>query len=323
MPYQKITVTGENGEDTTELIEKDEITGKIKNNILNEHEFLNKYEPKIDIEVIKTWDDQSDKDKLRPAGIEVQLYQDGKAYGNTVKLTQDSGWTYKWVDLPKDADGKDFVYTADEISIPDGYTASVAYEDGKIVITNTHTPKESKIDIEVTKTWDDGEDKDKIRPTEITVALYDGTEKVEKLKLTKENDWKGKFTDLPADGDYSVEETAVSGYTAEYSCGAEDGFVIKNTHKPEEPPKEDKPPEEKPSDPPKTDEPPAPPTDEPPKPDEPKPPAPDNPEPPKPDAPSTGDEHNAALWIGVLSISILGVLITIFRRRKYNPQKTK
>lgn len=91
--------------------------------------------PTIDVTATKKWDG-GPKDK--PI-IQLQLYRDGKAYGDAVKL--DGVTSYTWKELPKtDAEGKVFVYTIKETDVPNNYKATYS-EDG-LTVTNTWTKEE-------------------------------------------------------------------------------------------------------------------------------------------------------------------------------------
>ena len=96
-----------------------------------------------------------------------------------------------------------------------------------------------RISIAVTKTWQDNDDQDGIRPDEIAVILLaNGAEIGKSLVLNAENNWTGSFTDLDAyDAGqailYTVNEVAVNGYQSAINGDAETGFAITNTHIPE------------------------------------------------------------------------------------------
>ena len=70
-----------------------------------------------------------------------ELYADGKALGDPVKVTKDGKWNYTWKALPAYAAGKEIVYTTKEVKVPDGYNAT--YSKDGLTITNTlkSTPK--------------------------------------------------------------------------------------------------------------------------------------------------------------------------------------
>ncbi|WP_289466182.1 Cna B-type domain-containing protein, partial [Klebsiella pneumoniae] len=77
-------------------------------------------------------------------------------------VTAEEDWSWSFTDLPKFAAGRQIVYSVAEEAVA-GYTAAVnGYN-----VTNIHTPE--VIDIEGTKTWDDADDQDGLRPGSITV----------------------------------------------------------------------------------------------------------------------------------------------------------
>ena len=84
----------------------------------------------------------------------------------------------------------------------------------------------------VTKIWDDGKNADGVRPASIEVRLIKDGSAVRRVTLSAANGWKHTFTGLDETGTYSVEEAAVSGYTASYKA-VDGGFVITNYHEPE------------------------------------------------------------------------------------------
>ena len=94
---------------------------------------------KVYVTVEKKWVDCDSK--TRPTEITVQLYADGKALGDPVKVTKDGKWNYTWKALPAYAAGKEIVYTTKEVKVPDGYNAT--YSKDGLTITNTlkSTPK--------------------------------------------------------------------------------------------------------------------------------------------------------------------------------------
>ena len=97
-----------------------------------------------DITVTKVWDDQNDKDGLRPKNVTVQLYANGQPQGDPVVLSGDNQWTYTWKELSTFIEGESVTYTADELQVPQGYTKSVKEEGTTITITNTHKPEKPR-----------------------------------------------------------------------------------------------------------------------------------------------------------------------------------
>ena len=125
-------------------------------------------------------------------------------------------------------------------------TISAANNNFQVTYTNKYAPGPEpdikRIDITVTKVWDDANNKDGIRPKSVKVELMaamPGREPAftgQTLTLSEENGWKGTFTGLQADIDgteltYTVEEVAVEGYEASYSGDAAKGITVTNTHK--------------------------------------------------------------------------------------------
>ena len=96
------------------------------------------------------------------------------------------------------------------------------------------------INIPVTKTWDDSNNRDGKRPSKIEVELYaDGT-KIKTLTLDVDHNWEGAFTDLPKYSEknlqqlkaikYEVKETSVTDYETKVTGNASDGFTVTNKH---------------------------------------------------------------------------------------------
>ena len=105
-----------------------------------------------------------------------------------------------------------------------GYSSKLAK------ITNTYN--QETIDIPVTKTWEDNNDQDGMRPASITIRLLkNGTEIASKI-VTEADGWAWSFTDLPKyeAGElitYTITEDTVSEYSSAVS-----GYNVTNTHTP-------------------------------------------------------------------------------------------
>ena len=191
---------------------------------------INKHIPETtEVTVNKTWNDNDDQDGVRPNSINVSLLADGKEVAKAT-ITADENWTHTFTDLPKYRDHRtEIKYTVEEVTV-DKYTTSI----NGTTITNTHTPE--KTEVTVTKTWDDNNNQDGIRPKEIKVRLLANGTKVaeETIKPDENGDWTHTFTDLPKYRDhgteivYTVEEVPVDKYTTSIT-----GTTITNTHIPE------------------------------------------------------------------------------------------
>lgn len=184
--------------------------------------------------VNKYWEDAENQDGVRPDSVAVTLSgSDGKTY--KAMLTKDTGFSKTFENLPVFFNnGTKITYTVTEDAV-NGYTGKITTDDtGYILsITNTHAPE--TIRKTVTKTWDDGNDRDGIRPTNVKIELYgtDGTRRTQ--YLTKDNHWSYSFENLPKyqnEGTiilYIIKEEAVDGYTQK-SVTTTAGFDLTNTH---------------------------------------------------------------------------------------------
>jgi len=174
---------------------------------------------------VKTWNDADDQDGKRPTSNTINLFADGVEIAE-VNVTAQNGWKYTFDNLPKYSNGNLVTYTITEDEVEDYTTTYDGYN-----VTNNYTP--GKTSVSVTKTWNDANDQDGIRPDSITVNLYANGVKVAQANVTAQNGWKHTFENLDkyASGTlitYTVTEEAVDGYTAEIN-----GFEIINTHTPE------------------------------------------------------------------------------------------
>lgn len=191
----------------------------------------------VEIEVKKVWNDDENRDGIRPESVSVNVFANGfGAENNIVELTEENGWTHKY-SMPKYAGGKEVKYTVAEEKVPEGYTASEPsgnMEKG-FTITNTHIPATTSVS--VTKVWDDADNQDGMRANSVTVNLLaDGT-KVDSVELNERNEWKHTFDKLYVNSngksiEYTVEEEKVSNYKATISGTLAEGFTITNFHAP-------------------------------------------------------------------------------------------
>lgn len=149
----------------------------------------------VGYQVTKKWVDESGNtvSENLPSSITVQLYQNGVAYGDPVELNAANGWTYIWPEeLPeKDASGNVYIYTVEELSVPDGFYLKEIETNGKAhVITNTQI---TQLTISVEKKWVDESGKPVTDglPGSITVQLYQNDIPYgEPVELTAANGWK-------------------------------------------------------------------------------------------------------------------------------------
>jgi hypothetical protein len=196
------------------------------------------------IEITKTWSDANDQDGYRPTAEEyvsmVKLLADGAdvtaAYSEQCTVTDngDDTYTVSFANLPKLNDDKaEIEYTIEEIPV-DHYTADNTEAADGGVITNTHEPETTEI--EVHKIWDDHNDADGLRPESITVNLLADGKAVQTVEITPDEngDWAYTFSNLPKFKDHGVEivYTVTEEAVPDYETLIE-GFNITNRHAPE------------------------------------------------------------------------------------------
>ena len=230
---------GEEIEYTVEEVKTDVITGQdgpgtyaddVSGDIAEGYIVTNTHTPEtVNVSVKKVWDDDNNRDGKQPESLTVTL-----SNGDTVTLGASNNWEATIEGLPKYKDGVEIEYAWTEADI-DGYELTGTAVEGYVTkLTNSHTPERTTV--KVTKVWDDADDKDGIRPTEITVTLLaDGTE-AGTATLNEDNGWTYTWTDLYkyAEGKeiaYTVSEEQVEGYDEPEITGtAAEGFTIKNHH---------------------------------------------------------------------------------------------
>ena len=174
----------------------------------------------------KTWQDNDDQDGLRPGQVTIKLLADGVETGQTAVASAANNWTYEFSNLPKNKAGKAISYSVAEEAVA-GYTASVnGYN-----LTNSHTPE--TVSVQGTKTWQDNDNQDGVRPEQVTIKLLaDGVETGQTAVANAANNWTYEFSNLPKNKagkaiTYSVQEEAVAEYTASYQA-----YNVTNSHTP-------------------------------------------------------------------------------------------
>ena len=175
---------------------------------------------KTEIPVEKKW--------IGPESVEevtVKLLADGEDTGKTLILKKSENWKGKFTNLDKYKNGKEIVYTVQEVSVK-GYESKIEgnAKDG-FVITNKNI---EKTEVPVEKKWLGK------AVNEIEVKLLANGQEVQSAKLNEANSWKHTFKDLPKYDDngkeitYTVKEVAIEGYESKIEGNAKDGFVITN-----------------------------------------------------------------------------------------------
>ena len=284
----------------------------------------NKHIPSRDLHVTKAWNLVGTEHPVE--AIEVELYRNGEATGQTLTLSASNEWQGMFTNLPigNPTDSTEYQYTVKEVGEVKGriqfgerqfdvtYTGSMG---GGLMITNQEI--ERTRDLHVTKAWNlVGTE----HPVEtIEVELYrNGEATGQTLTLSASNEWQGMFTNLPivnptdsTEYQYTVKEVGeVKGriqfgerqFDVTYTGTMADGFTITNKEKPNTPP-------DIPEEPGKPEEPPTPP-------ETPK--EPPVPEIPRKQLPPTGE--NILLNLIATYMIIIGslvLLIVVSRNKKF------
>lgn len=192
-----------------------------------------------DIVVTKVWADDSNRDRVRPDSITIQLKRDGENFRDPVTLTSENAtsddantWTYTFSNLEvygnvnaETTEVTPYVFTVEEVTIPNGYGKEASDDnmsgegDATVTITNTHDIE--TVDFAVEKVWNDFDNNDGVRPRSIEVVLKAGENVYNTVTLNSNNRWQHTWKGIPknADGEpinYTVEElTLPTGYTSE------------------------------------------------------------------------------------------------------------
>ena len=132
----------------------------------------------------KIFDDADNADGIRPESIDFRLNADGEEIG-TYTLSEKNNWQVAIDNLDMNKGGKKISYTWEEINVPEGYTSEKNIKGSLTEITNTH-PQET-VDFHVRLQFEDDNDRDGIRPDEVTVGLLADGEEIGTYTLSEAN----------------------------------------------------------------------------------------------------------------------------------------
>jgi len=227
---EKLPIYSESGALIDYTVTEDTVAGY--DALIDGLEITNSHESeRTSVNVTKMWEDDDDRDGIRPKNVTVRLYADGIEIDSAV-LNAENGWHHSFEGLYKFEDGKEIVYTVTEDAV-ENYVPEITETDDGFVIYNSYKPLVTFVN--VNKVWNDENDRYGIRPDSISVVLYaDGKPTDNILVLNEENGFSGVFADLPVNfaGEkivYTVEELVVDGYESSVTGNATEGFVIINT----------------------------------------------------------------------------------------------
>ena len=189
----------------------------------------------MNIDVEKKWEDDGNRDGVRPESVTMHLYAGDVDTGRTVVLDEGNGWKAAFEHVPyTDEDGEKVIYSVRE-DVPGGYESSVDLVGTQAVVTNSHDME--KVHLSGEKRWVGDDGVEGARPQSILVTLYaDGKRVADRTVHDEGGTWRYDFGELPKYRDggteivYTVSELrtkALESYTMEA-----DGLDVVNTYHP-------------------------------------------------------------------------------------------
>ena len=146
----------------------------ITNDIMYNFTITNTHIPeRTFVNVTKVWDDDNNRDGVRPVSVVVELYADGKLNASYT-LTAADGWKHTFENLYVYNNTKKIEYSIREIVNNGNYSGVVSNSTPyNFTVVNTHVPAVTSVN--VTKVWDDDSNRDGVRPVSVVVVLVGNT----------------------------------------------------------------------------------------------------------------------------------------------------
>ncbi len=180
----------------------------------------------VDVAGKINWDDDNNRDGLRPSKVVVTLYN-GSTAVKTVDVTSQTNWNYSFSGLnKKDDQGNNITYSVSAQSNFEGYEFTQSGNN----FSYAHTPE--KINITGNIIWNDNDDQDSLRPTNLTIELRNGNTAVREATLSSSN-WSYEFNNVykyanGAEVNYTIAPAStVPRYTFEQSGN---NLIFSHTH---------------------------------------------------------------------------------------------
>ena len=202
----------------------------------------------ISVKADKHWADNSNQAKKRPTSIILRLKNGAEIVEDKTLTGTGNDWTYTFENVPKyNQFGNEVNYSLEELETNTGdlkfYNKDVTgtYKSG-FTVTNTFNVPNEKVNVTVTKNWDDNSNVNGKRPTSIKYVLNGGVTPVEQVvtgNRTTDENWSYTFANLSKYNElgniinYSVEEQEVNAndfkfYTNKIIGDKDSGFRITN-----------------------------------------------------------------------------------------------
>ena len=183
-----------------------------------------------EIEIRKIWVDEENADNLRtPVTLVLTASANQSAVATYTWVVKDEETLAHTFTVPVYNNGNQLTYTVDELTVPEGYVKTV--DNNALTVTNTHEVIPETVDIQISKSWIDDNNRDGVRPDNIIVVVLQNGKELNTITLTGTGDlWSYMLTGLPKYTDnvenvYTIAEVNVPGYTSSIQ-----DFAITNTH---------------------------------------------------------------------------------------------
>ena len=181
------------------------VTGDMKSGYVVTNTFT-RPEEKIEITANKVWNDNDIQSVRRPESIDLVIKNNGIEAGR-VTLTKDNlvngtvnQWSGKIGNLYRyDENGNEITYTLEEEIDSNFYQAekeSVVVEDKQASITNNFVIPEDKVEVTVTKIWNDNNNMYGRRPESVYLTIT-GNGITNKIEVNENLNWQATFKNLP------------------------------------------------------------------------------------------------------------------------------
>ncbi|MBQ6519611.1 MAG: sortase [Anaerolineaceae bacterium] len=115
------------------------------------------------------WDDDEDRDGMRPETVKIRIIADDVATEYTVDLSNEEDWMHLFENLPRYANGHEINYAFEIIDHVNGYSYRFNPED-EWIVTLTHHPERREFSAIVK--WIDDDNADRVRPGAVSLQLY-------------------------------------------------------------------------------------------------------------------------------------------------------
>ena len=189
---------------------------------------------KINITIIGEWDDINDTDKIRPDNMTIIIYADGEKVTEVI-INNQTNWTQIVEDLPKYNNGTQINYTIVQVDIQDGYNNTIIQNGTNFTVIDHHRPVTN---ITINKIWDDDDNRDGIRPEEITIHILANGKEYDIITINQTNAWTKTIINLPRYDEndkqitYTIRESTIRDYKTQITR-TNNTYTVTNNHTPE------------------------------------------------------------------------------------------